>query len=76
MELQRGADANYATTDDVNAAAAANGMSAIMVRTSKMIQGGNFQKFFGKIFGFGWGALPPRPPEFWLGGLRPPRTPP
>ena len=23
------------------------------------------------FFGFGWGALPPRPPEFWLGGLRP-----
>ena len=21
---------------------------------------------------FGWGALPPRPPNFWLGGLDPP----
>ena len=25
---------------------------------------------------FGWGALPPRPSEFWLGGLRPPDPPP
>ena len=24
---------------------------------------------FKKKIGFGWGALPPRPPEFWLGGL-------
>ena len=24
---------------------------------------------------FGWGALPPRPPNFWLGGQSPPRPP-
>ena len=24
----------------------------------------------------GWGALPPRPPNFWLGGQSPPRPPP
>jgi hypothetical protein len=25
-----------------------------------------FSKIFRKFFGFGWGALLPRPPEFWL----------
>ena len=35
----------------------------------------DFQNFQ-KKFGFGWGALPPRPPEFWLGGQSPPRPPP
>ena len=28
------------------------------------------------FFVFGWGALPPRPPGFWLGGgAQPPQTP-
>ena len=33
-----------------------------------------FRKF--KICRFGWGALPPKPPGFWLGGQSPPRPPP
>ena len=32
--------------------------------------------FFQIFFGFGWGALPPGPPGFWLGGERPPPPPP
>ena len=37
-----------------------------------------FSKIFeiSKNFRFGWGALPPRPPGFWLGGQSPPRPPP
>ena len=33
--------------------------------------------FFFFVFSknFGWGALPPRPPGFWLGGQSPPRPP-
>ena len=31
----------------------------------------SFSNFFRKIFGFGWAALPPRPPEFGLGGQSP-----
>ena len=30
--------------------------------------------FFQIFFGFGWGALPPRPPGFWLGGQSPPNS--
>ena len=33
------------------------------------------REFFSKFFDFGWGALPPRPPGFWLGGQSPPRPP-
>ena len=32
--------------------------------------------FFSKNFGFGWGALPPRPSGYSLGGQSPPRHPP
>ena len=35
-----------------------------------------FSKIFRKKFGFGWGVLPPRPPEFWLGGGKAPPDPP
>ena len=31
--------------------------------------------FFQIFFSFSWGALPPRPPGFWLGGQRPPEPP-
>ena len=35
------------------------------------------KKLFFFVFSknFGWGALPPRPPGFWLGGQSPPRPP-
>ena len=46
----------------------------LLNETSKIFE--KVSKTFRKIFGFGWGALPPRPPEFWLGGLRHPRHPP
>ena len=31
------------------------------------------REFFSKFFDFGWGALPPRPLGFWLGGQSPSR---
>ena len=47
------------------------------VASLRLAERHNFQNFsvekFSKFFGFGWGVLPPRPPKFWLGGLRPPR---
>ena len=32
------------------------------------------RKYVSKFFRFGWVALPPRPPRFWLGGAKPPRA--
>ena len=45
--------------------------------TWKMLRGTKKNSFFFRkiLAGGRWGALPPRPPEFWLGGLHPQNLP-
>ena len=44
---------------------------AKMKRKRKMTLVMAFAKIAKKTSNFGWGALPPRPPDFWLGGFAP-----